>query len=228
MSGCLSCHSILDWTVRSEWQYTLCYLQWKIHNNAVLPHSGIARSDTAQDVVLLATWILFIARSDTAQDVVLLATWILFIAGSDTAQDVVLLTTWILFIARSDTAQDVVLLATWILFIARSDTVQDVVLLATWNLFIARSDTAQDVVLLATWNLFIARISTTVFYTSCYSSGFPTVCHTMSACSHSSDEGPSFHLSHTHTHFTSFHCHILQPLVLQQYALSALWIITLW
>jgi len=142
MSGCLSCHSILDWTVRSEWQYTLCYLQWKIHNNAVLPHSGIARSDTAQDVVLLATWILFIARSDT---------------------------------------------------------VQDVVLLATWNLFIARSDTAQDVVLLATWNLFIARISTTVFYTSCYSSGFPTVCHTMSACSHSSDEGPSFHLSHTLT-----------------------------
>ena len=123
MSGCLSCHSILDWTVRSEWQYTLCYLQWKIHNNAVLPHSGIARSDTAQDVVLLATWILFIARSDTVQ----------------------------------------------------------------------------DVVLLATWNLFIARISTTVFYTSCYSSGFPTVCHTMSACSHSSDEGPSFHLSHTHT-----------------------------
>jgi hypothetical protein len=67
----------------------------------------------------------------------------------------------------------------------------------------------QDVVLSATWILCIAWLSATVFYTSCYSYGFPTICHIISTCCHNSDKAPSFHLSHTH--FPSFHCHILQP-----------------
>jgi hypothetical protein len=61
-SSCLPCHSILDWTVRSEQQHRSCYVQWTCFFTVGL-----------QDLTLHKMW--YCVRPDIAQDVVLCKTW---------------------------------------------------------------------------------------------------------------------------------------------------------